>query len=279
MTTGTIVLAVLILLLPGCSRRQRLQNTSDRGTPAAADTVRVSAAAAPLTLAASAAQSPETAAISRPSPFSDLHEADRQQAHSASSTTSPAPKPVSKTPNGADPVRKPLKPFVPTPTNPSSPQNSRDRALQLPAPPQLAITTPPPVPPTATVPRPCCVGTAFLEPAKPARLQRVMRRVPGLRRIGQHAEVEEGFVAAKPKREITLLLPREARALLRDGRMDVKASVNESGRVTRVELLTPKEEELVRLASYAASDWSFTPARVNDKNVSSEVLMHFNFSN
>jgi TonB family protein len=103
--------------------------------------------------------------------------------------------------------------------------------------------------------------------------------VPGLRRIGQHPESEEGFLPPKPKREITLLLPKEARALLRDGRMDLKASVDESGRVTRVELLTPKEEELVRLASYAASDWSFTPARVNEKTVPSEVLMHFNFGN
>jgi TonB family protein len=75
------------------------------------------------------------------------------------------------------------------------------------------------------------------------------------------------------------MLPPEARGALRDGRMDLKASVNESGRVTRVELLSPKDEELVRLASYAASDWPFTPARLNDKAVSSEVILHFNFGN
>ena len=59
--------------------------------------------------------------------------------------------------------------------------------------------------------------------------------------------------------------------------MELKASVNEAGGVTRVELLSPKDEELVRLSSYAASDWSFIPARVNDKPVPSEVILHFDF--
>jgi hypothetical protein len=60
--------------------------------------------------------------------------------------------------------------------------------------------------------------------------------------------------------------------------MDLKATVNESGRVTRVELLAPKDEELVRLASYAAGAWPFVPAKLNDKAVPSEVILHFTFS-
>lgn len=89
--------------------------------------------------------------------------------------------------------------------------------------------------------------------------------------------MEKGFVAARPAREITLVLPAEARAILTQNRMDLKASVDESGRVTRVQLLAPKDEELVRLASYAASDWPFVPAKLNDKAVPSEVILHFNF--
>ncbi|HLK49462.1 MAG TPA: energy transducer TonB [Bryobacteraceae bacterium] len=152
--------------------------------------------------------------------------------------------------------------------------------IPLPGPPAIS-TTPAPaaIPPVVVRQRPCCIGTAFLEPAKPARLKRLFRRLPGLGRIGQPAEAEEGFTAAKPAREISLVLPPEARASLPDGRMDLKASVDESGRVTRVELLSPKDEELVRLASYAASDWPFKPARLNDKAVPSEVILHFNFGN
>ena len=60
--------------------------------------------------------------------------------------------------------------------------------------------------------------------------------------------------------------------------MDLKATVDESGRVTRVQLLFPKNEELVRLAAYAASNWPFVPAKLNDKAVPGEVTLHFTFS-
>jgi TonB family protein len=60
--------------------------------------------------------------------------------------------------------------------------------------------------------------------------------------------------------------------------MDLKATVNESGRVTRVQLLSPKDEELVRLAAYAASAWPFVPAKVNDRAVPGDVILHFTFS-
>jgi Gram-negative bacterial TonB protein C-terminal len=59
--------------------------------------------------------------------------------------------------------------------------------------------------------------------------------------------------------------------------MNVKASINESGRVTRVELLAPKDRWLVNLAAYVACNWKFAPALRNDINVSSEVILHFRF--
>ena len=305
MKAGIISLVLLSLVLPGCGRHKRQESSSNPQSRTAA-TLPVSAVAPPL-LAAADPQTQDTRPASRPSPFSDLREADRQQAASATSTsatplvvsTAPAPSAASPQPtpsitstppqtreqvrksaaSNANAARKQLKPFVPKPADLSVAQNSRDRVVALPAAPPLAATALTPVPPPSLNQKLCCVGTAFLEPAKPAGFQRVLRRVPGLRRIGQHPEAEEGFVAAKPRRDITLLLPPGARASLRDGRMDLKASVDESGRVTRVELLSPKDEELVRLASYAASDWPFTPARLNDKTVPSEVILHFNFGN
>jgi len=59
--------------------------------------------------------------------------------------------------------------------------------------------------------------------------------------------------------------------------MDLKASVDASGRVTRVELLSPRDEYLANLASYNAAAWRFAPAKLNDQPVSSDIILHFRF--
>jgi len=102
--------------------------------------------------------------------------------------------------------------------------------------------------------------------------------VPGLRRIHPAPESAEGYVAPRPARQISLVLPPEAGAALSRGTMDLKATVDESGRVTRVQLLSPKDEELVRLTAYAAGAWPFIPAKINDKPVPGEVILHFTFT-
>jgi hypothetical protein len=60
--------------------------------------------------------------------------------------------------------------------------------------------------------------------------------------------------------------------------MDLRASVDQTGRVTRVELLSPKDEELIRVAADAAGSWPFVPAKVNDVATPSEVILHFTFT-
>ena len=141
----------------------------------------------------------------------------------------------------------------------------------------MPLTASTAIPPAAISRRACCVGTAVTEPAKPAKLRRVLQRVPGLRRLRPEPSTEGGYVAARPARQITMVLTPETRATLPDGRMDLKATVDETGRVTRVELLSPKVEELVRLSSYAANEWPFAPARLNERAIPSEVILHFNF--
>jgi hypothetical protein len=59
--------------------------------------------------------------------------------------------------------------------------------------------------------------------------------------------------------------------------MDLKATVDASGRVTRVELLAPRDESLVTLAADTASSWRFTPAQFDGRPVPSEILLHFSF--
>ena len=93
------------------------------------------------------------------------------------------------------------------------------------------------------------------------------------------SDTNDDFVPPKPLRDITFTLPPGASPrLMQKKQMDLKASVDETGRVTRVELLAIPDEELVKLASYAASDWHFQPARLNAKPVLSEVILHFKFN-
>jgi len=151
----------------------------------------------------------------------------------------PVAKP-SKTAAAPPAPRKALKPFTPIVAD-----ASRTPVNLPPAPPAPHSVTAPAASKLNLGHKTCCVGTATFEPP--------------------------------PAREISLVLPPEAGAALARGTMDLKASVDESGRVTRVELLSPKDEELVRLASYAAGAWPFLPARINDKAVPGEVILHFTF--
>jgi TonB family protein len=182
-------------------------------------------------------------------------------------------KPPANPPQNSYAERKVLKPF-----NPRVADTSRDRVAPLPGPPALASIPPKPIPGLTVGHKTCCVGTATFEPAKPARVQRVLGKIPGLRRIHQNPDGVEGYVAPHPAREISMVLTPESRAILPRGTMDLKATVDESGHVTRVQLLSPKDEELVRLAAYAANAWPFVPAKVNDKPVPGDVILHFTFA-
>ena len=272
MNRGLISIVVLLLVLTGCSRHR-----GQRTGQANREVTHNASAPASLTKPVSDPQAPDS--FPRPSPFAEHSEPERQPL--ALSEPTPAP----ETPSAAPPAtraktaappeenRRAFKPFVP-----KSADTSRDRLALLPGPPPLPSNIPNPASSLVVGHKTCCVGTATFEAARPARLQRMLGKVPGLRRIRQSPDSVEGYVAPRPARQISMMLPPEARAVLTGGTMDLKASVDESGRVTRVQLLSPKDEELVRLAAYAANAWPFVPAKVNDKAVPSEVILHFTFS-
>jgi Gram-negative bacterial TonB protein C-terminal len=124
----------------------------------------------------------------------------------------------------------------------------------------------------------CCVASASYELSRPNRLKRLIHEVPGLRKLNPSRADDKGFVAPRPLHEIQIFLPPDTSALLTQKKqVDVRASVDASGRVTRVELLSPRDEYLVKLAAYNASGWRFAPAELNDHPVSSEVILHFSF--
>jgi hypothetical protein len=116
------------------------------------------------------------------------------------------------------------------------------------------------------------------EPVKTARLQRVIQRVPGLRRIGKNTDSEEELIPPHPLHEIKWAVPFGLNSSSGGPRhVSLKADIDESGGVTRVELLAPKSEDLLTRAADAAGAWKFTPARVNDKAVASQIILHFWF--
>ena len=258
-----VVVGVSLVLLAGCGRHR------DQRTAAQQEqSLRPVQPVPSLTKVVSEAQSPPPPVIERPSPFTNPPDADRQQVISTEpAAPAPRPQPAKKI------ERKPLKPF-----NLSSIQPTRDRIAPLPAAPPVQNGTPGSPSSLPFERKPCCLGTATAEPARAAGLRRVLGKVPGLRRLRQSPETEEGYVPAKPARAITMVLPPESRSILPEGAMDLKATVNETGGVTRVELLSPKDEELIRLSAYAASAWAFVPARVNDTPVPSDVILHFKFA-
>jgi hypothetical protein len=119
-------------------------------------------------------------------------------------------------------------------------------------------------------------ATATYELAKPNLLRRVIHKLPRLRKYPPGGGSE--FVPPRPIHEIQLVLPPgRVLALAQEQQIDLKASIDASGRVIRVEALTPRDEELVTLAAYAARDWKFEPAKLDERAVPEEVILHFHF--
>ncbi len=145
----------------------------------------------------------------------------------------------------------------------------------LPAPPAIGASAP-----NVGLPFAGTIGstaTATWEAPNPTGVRRIINKLPGLRKRSVVAGGKE-FVPPQPAHELQFVLPPGGvPALARKKQIDVKASVDASGHVTRVELLSPRDEELVTLAAYAANHWSFVPARLDEQPVPSEIILHFHF--
>lgn len=186
------------------------------------------------------------------------------------------PPPVADKPKKARPKPKPVEPpksldyEIPVPTGLAAPE-----AGALPLPPVVKSIPASPAVRLPAGPPNYSAATATCEPAKRGVLQRVVGKVPGLRRM-QTYSAGEGFVPAKALRPIRFYFPKgSSPELTQRGRMDVRARLEPSGKVSRVELVALPDQQLVALLSYAANDWEFTPAQINGKPVASEMILHF----
>jgi TonB family protein len=82
------------------------------------------------------------------------------------------------------------------------------------------------------------------------------------------------FAPARPVREVKPKLPDAPEHPI----VDVKVWIDETGQVTKTELLSDHvDPDVAEVASNAAGKWTFQPAKLSDRPVSSEMVMHFRF--
>jgi hypothetical protein len=132
-----------------------------------------------------------------------------------------------------------------------------------------------PVPPVAPEP----YSTVTVEAVPESRLSRIVGKMPLLRRLHRTT----GFLPPRPVRETAPPVPTELRQTLKsEVPLDVRAYVNESGKVTYAELLSQYNEADRDLASFAVFDarhWEFMPAQVGGRSVPAQVILHYRFGN
>ncbi len=188
--------------------------------------------------------------------------------------TARMPRPRATSTPGESVARADVKPFQPPPPEPVFSGGSPVDTL---APPPVLASTP--IDAAAKLPAGKLYDTATItyEPVRQPALQRVLQKFPGLRRL-QRPEEGDGkeFVPPKPRRELAFLVPDSTgrEAAFRKP-VNLKISLDESGKVTRVEPLS--NGPMAGVAAHAALAWQFTPARWKDKPVASEVLVHLRF--
>jgi hypothetical protein len=262
---------VLSLLLASCNRHRDQTRANSHPSLVNSSSANLTLPSSAFTSAAPRLEKTNAVGPERPSPFSSQPAAAR-----------PAPPAPART-RAADPLESlslakvDTKPFA-IPIAPAINVKGRTLSPVLPPPPAIGQSTPdagqlPPFLGTM-----CCTATATYEPVRPSGLQRMIHKVPGLRRLNPSSTGGKGFVPPRPIHDIQFVLPADASpALMQKKRMDVKASVDASGRVTRVELLSPRDEDLVTLAAYAANGWRFAPAELNDELVPAKIILHFSF--
>ncbi len=114
------------------------------------------------------------------------------------------------------------------------------------------------------------------EPAPGSRWERLVRRIPLVRRFKKQPQ---SFEPPHATHEVhPALSERERAELIAPVPVDVKVYVAESGKVEYAELLSGGQfRDLAAEAVYAARRWAFSPARVGEESVPSEVILHFRF--
>ena len=171
---------------------------------------------------------------------------------------------------------------APSPTPPAA-EKPAAIAKEEPA----AVTVPKPDPPSSFVRQPLpSVSLSYEYAPLPERARRKgIDKIPVIRLFHRHPKPEpasaksETVVPAKPLQAFKPHVPSDvARALPGDWRVDVKASIDEKGRVLQLEpLSSTMDPRLVRLVMNAVNDWDFEPANIDGRAIKSGLVVTFRF--
>ncbi len=116
------------------------------------------------------------------------------------------------------------------------------------------------------------------EPVKGSRWGRMVGRIPLLKRLKKQPQA---FVPPSPVRQVRPSVDeRKLSSLERPIPVDVRVYVTESGKVDYAETVSggPRGHgELAEAAVFAARRWDFSPAKLGEEKVPSEVILHFRF--
>jgi len=142
-----------------------------------------------------------------------------------------------------------------------------------------------PVPPLIGTPpdllaRSHIAATVAYEPVEPSALQRIVHRIPGLGRLERlQGNDNKDFVPPRPLNEISFVAPpTNDRDLLEQTPIALKISLNESGKISHVQLLpASKNNPAASLAVRASLTWQFVPALWKGKAVASELIVRLTF--
>jgi len=140
-----------------------------------------------------------------------------------------------------------------------------------------------PMLPTAIVPAPLVTperyATVTVEAVAEWPSNRIAGKIPLLRRLIRPPE----FQPPRPVRESKPALPPElGRSLKGEAVLDVRAYINESGKVTYAEMLSAVTEAnrlFAGLAVFDARRWEFTPAQLGAQVVPGQAILHYRFGN
>jgi Gram-negative bacterial TonB protein C-terminal len=154
---------------------------------------------------------------------------------------------------------------------------------------EIAMAAPPPVyhtpPPAAVLPKSKPVQNEIrpevsLEPVRRSVLRTTIGHIPLIGNLGHvRNETSGDFVPARPRRERAPTVPLElSRELRRDEPVLLRIRIAKSGEVSGTELLSRDSNPIfASIALHAASTWDFEPARLKNKAVPSDMLVHFRF--
>ena len=194
----------------------------------------------------------------------------------ANQTTTPAVEQATQAPTALVPQvtikAKPAKKLLPRAAAPAPVTVARVPSREVEPPPTLAAPVVKLEPKLAAV-LPAKVNAAppleaevTYEAPRPGVFKRALHKIEGSE--GEPA----AFVPPSPIHKVAPMKPSAIGAEARP--VDVKVFIDDSGAVSRAQLLT-KGSDLSAAAVNAARQWQFTPAHKHDKPVSSEMVLHF----